>query len=209
MMENRKKIGLIIIAIALLVLAIIIILFYKKNKIVVDTGPVVTTPITGNLTPSDNLPVAPTSTPGDKYRNPLTYDISKEEPHKLNDNDASKRSALFAERLGSFSNQSDYGNVTDLKIYMTSTMKDWADKYVADLRAQKYSGEYYGILTVALTTKVLNYDEKAGKAKIEVMTERREGTADILGTAYLQKMTLELVKINNEWLVDSAFWEKK
>ena len=210
MMENRKKIGVLIIVAAILILAIIIIIFLQKTKSNVDGLITATsTSLGGNLGTSDNLPLAPTSTPGDVPRNYQSYDISKEAPHKLNANDAAKLASLFAERLGSFSNQSDYGNVTDLKIFMTATMKSWADKYVTDLRSQKYSGSYYGITTRALTTKVLSYDEKAGKVRIEVSTERRESQADILGVSYIQKMTLDLVKVNNEWLVDGAFWEKK
>ena len=208
MMENRKKIGLLIITAALLLLAIIIIMFFKKNTPSIDVVPTATTTTGGNLATSDNLPAAPSSTPGDVPRNYQVYDLSKEAPHKLNANDASKVSALFTERLGSFSNQSDYGNVTDLKIYMTANMRDWSDKYVTDLRAQKYSGVYYGITTHSLTTKVLSYDQKAGKIKIEVQTERQESNADVLGSSYLQKMTLDLVKVNEEWLVDGAFWEK-
>jgi len=206
MMENRKKIGLLIIATALLVLAIIIILLLKKTSPTID-GPIATTTGGNTLTNSDTS--TPTSTPGDKPRNYQIYDTSKESPYTLNSNDAAKLASSFTQRLGSFSNQSDYGNVSDLKIFMTDSMKTWADKYVAELRAQKYSGQYYGITTNTLTTKVLNYDEKAGKATIEVITERRESQADTLGAAYQQKMTISLVKLNNEWLVDNAVWEKK
>ena len=205
-MENRKKIGLLIIAVAILILVIIIVMLMKKTSPSVD-GPI-TTDTNGNNLVTDGT-ITPTSTPGDKPRNYQTYDVSKESVHNVNANDAAKMSSLFAERLGSFSNQSDYGNVTDLKIFMTSSMRDWADKYVVDLKAQKYSGSYYGITTHTLTTKVLSYDEKSGKAKVEVTTERQENQADKLGASYQQKMTLDLVKNNNEWLVDNAVWEKK
>lgn len=206
MMENRKKIGLLIIISAVLLLAIIILMFYKKEEAdkINEEEPVVINPI---VTSSDNL--IPTSTPGDIPRNYQTYDISKEEPHQIDSNDAAKLASLFAERLGSFSNQSDYGNVTDLKIFMTASMRDWADKYVADLKAKPYSGEYYGITTDTLVTKVISYDEKNGKAKVDVLTERREDTASVLGSAYQQHMTVDLIKVNNEWLVDNAVWEKK
>jgi hypothetical protein len=206
MMKNRKKIGLLIIAIAVLILIIIIVLFLKKNNATTNI-PASTETATGTLSGSEEV-ITPTTTPGDKPRNYQTYDVSKEAPHQLNANDATKTSSLFAERLGSFSNQSDYGNVTDLKIFMTKAMQDWADKYVADLKAQKYTGEYYGITTHTLTTKVLNYDEKAGKVKVEVTTERQESHAANLGAAYQQKMTLDLVKYNGSWLVDNAVWEK-
>lgn len=207
MMENRKKIGLLIIGVAVIILIIIVILFLnKKESDQVNELPNLIT-ATSTLT-SSPVSSVPTTTPGDRVGHEV-YDISKEAPHQLDANDASKLATSFVERLGSFSNQSSYGNVTDLKIFMTSDMRDWADKYVAELKAQSYSGEYYGITTKVLTTKVLSYDKKAGTAKIEVATERQEGRADSLSAPYRQNITVELVEKNDEWLVDTAYWEKK
>ena len=208
MMENRKKIGLLIIAVAVIILVIIIILLLNKKKsdeVNNTPAPVATT--TGTLQPTTNT--VPTTTPGDRPLDHQVYDISKEAAHELDSNDAAKLATSFAERLGSFSNQSSFGNVTDLKIFMTSSMRDWADKYVAELRAANYSGEYYGITTKVLTTKVLSYDKKAGTAKIEVIAERQEGRADNLSEPFRQNMTVELVEKNGEWLVDTAYWEQK
>lgn len=208
MMENRKKIGLLIIGVAVIILIIIVILFLNKKKSdSVNELPNLIT-ATSTLVSSPAVSSVPTTTPGDRASREV-YDLSKEAPHQLDANDASKLATSFVERLGSFSNQSSYGNVTDLKIFMTSDMRDWADNYVAELKAQSYSGEYYGITTKVLTTNVLSYDKKAGTAKIEVMTERQEGRADSLGEPYRQKITVELIEKNGEWLVDTAYWEKK
>jgi hypothetical protein len=206
-MENRKKIGLLIIAVAVIILIIIVILFLNKKKS--DSVNELPNLITATSTLPASTPTnsVPTTTPGDRGHE--VYDLSKEAPHQLDANDASKLATSFVERLGSFSNQSSYGNVTDLKIFMTSDMRDWADKYVAELKAQNYSGEYYGITTKVLTTKVLSYDKKAGTAKIEVTTERQEGRADSLSEPYRQNITVELIEKNGEWLVDTAYWEKK
>ncbi len=208
MMENRKKNGLIIIAISILLLIIIVLLFIKKNQSTINE-PVATTTtsVIGTLIDSNDV-VTPTSTPGDKYRNPLKYDVSKEAPYEENVNDVAQTAALFATRLGNFSNESDYSNFTDLKIFMTPSMSDWADKHVADLRSQEYSGEYYGITTNKLFTKVLSYDEKAGKAKVTVTTERREDRGSVIGASFKQNMLVDLVKDGDSWLVDNAVWEK-
>jgi hypothetical protein len=207
-MENRKKIGLLIVGVAVIILIIIVILFLNKKKSdQVNELPNLIT-ATSTLGSSPVVSSVPTTTPGDRVGREV-YDLSKEAPHQLDANDASKLATSFVERLGSFSNQSSYGNVTDLKIFMTSDMRDWADKYVAELKAQSYSGEYYGITTKVLTTNVLSYDKKAGTAKIDVMTERQEGRADSLGEPYRQKITVELIEKNGEWLVDTAYWEKK
>lgn len=210
MIENKKNIGLLIIAISAIILAIIIIMLIKNNTAKTDTEMTATTTAGGNnLTGAGTATTAPTSTPGDRIRNYQKYNIAKESQHVINANDAIKRSELFAERLGSFSNQSEYNNFTDLKIMMTDNMKAWADKYVAELKSQPYSGQYSGIITHVLTSKVLSSDDKSGKTKIEVTTVRQEQQAASLSPSYQQKMTVELVKVNGEWLVDSAFWEKK
>ncbi len=206
MMGDSKKIGLLIVSVAVLILAIVAILFLKKNNSQISE-PTYTNISTSTLETS-KIVTMPTSTPGNRPRNYQSYDISKEEPHQINDDDAARIARLFATRFGSFSNQSDYGNINDLKIFMTDSMSTWADKYIADLRSQEYTGEYYGIITHPLTTKILSYDEKGGKVKVEVTTERQESKGEVLGVAYRQKMTLDLVKINNEWLVDNAVWEK-
>lgn len=208
MMENRKKIGLLIIIIAFIVLAIIIVLFMKKKEAgIIDTqAPII--PVSGTTLPStDN--VTPTTNPGDRPDTHQVYDISQETVHVLDANDASKLSVSFAERLGSFSNQSNFGNITDLKIFMTPKMIVWADKEVSNLRAANYSGEYYGITTKALTTKTISYDKKLGTAQVEVTTERIEGRADTLGASFTQKMMVTLIQKNDQWLVDSAYWEDK
>jgi hypothetical protein len=208
-MENRKKIGLLIIAAAVIILIIIAVLFLNKKKSdEVNEVPVSVVP-TSTVTLPTSGSLVPTSTPGDRPVVREVYDLSKEDPHQLDSNDAAKLATSFVERLGSFSNQSSYGNVTDLKIFMTSDMRDWADKYVAELKAASYSGEYYGITTKVLTTKVLSYDKKAGTSKIEVTTERQEGRADNLSAPFRQNITVELVEKNGEWLVDTAYWEKK
>lgn len=209
MMENRKKIGLLIIVIALIILVIIAILYFNRKKseevISEPTSIIATSTLPGSAANSQT----PTTTPSDRPLNRQEYDISKEPAHQLNDNDASKLATSFAERLGSFSNQSNYGNVTDLKIFMTEKMRDWADKYVAGLKAQDYSGEYYGITTKTLTTEITSYNEKAGTSEILVVTERQEGRADSLSEPFRQNMTVKLVEKNGEWLVDSAYWEDK
>ena len=120
-----------------------------------------------------------------------------------------QRAAAYAERLGSYSTQSDYGNFTDLKIYMTASLQDWADKYVATQKAAAKSGSYYGITAKTLTTEVKSFDDKAGTAEIIVTTERRESTEAIGGgEPFRQNLDLKFLKVNGEWLMDSAYWVK-
>ncbi len=207
MQVNRKKIAIAIIILGLIIIALIIYFTFIKKPL----APIVEGPSSPGI--SGQLPVGPevgTSTPSDKPRNYQQYDVSKEAAHETTADDLGKISMSFAERFGSFSNQSNYGNFTDLKILMTDNMKKWADKYVAQLKAQpQESGAYYGVISKALTYEVKKFDDKNGEAEIIIGMQRRESTESIAGgEAYIQNLSLSLVKENNDWLFDKAYWEK-
>lgn len=202
---SRQKIGIFIIIVGLLVLiAIVYFGFFKKAAPVIENTPVDTT-INGQL-PSGSLA---TTTELVRAEAP-NLDPAKEAPHKINASDVSKIGMAFAERFGSYSNQSSYGNFTDLKIFMTASMKDWADNYVADLKAKATNqAAYYGITTNALTNEIKSFNEAGGTAQIIISTKRQENTAAVNSSpAYVQKLDLDFKKVNGEWLVDRAYWEK-
>ena len=204
--DNRKKIGLVVIIIGLLIIIAIIYFGFFRNK-----AAVVETPA-GPTINNNQLPAGTSSEPViEAARNEnITYDLTKEKPHKINGSDVAKIAMAFAERFGSYSNQSSYGNFTDLKIWMTNNMKDWADNYVIDLKASSTNQTgYYGITTKALTSEVKKFDDNAGIAQIVITTQRQETTVDSNSKpSYIQKLDLDYKKVNNEWLVDRAYWEK-
>jgi hypothetical protein len=203
---SRQKLGIFIIIIGLLILIAIIYFGFFKNKTAAPQTQTVST--STNQLPGGSGAATTTEI----ARNPdLKYDISKEAPHKVNGNDVAKIAMAFAERFGSYSNQSSYGNFSDLKILMTDNMKDWSDKYVASLKASSTNQlAYYGITTNALTSEVKKFDDQNSVAQIVVTTKRQEDTATVSsGAAYVQKLDLDFKKVNSEWLVDRAYWEKK
>ena len=116
----------------------------------------------------------------------------------------------FAERFGSYSNQSDYGNFTDLKIMMTDNMKSWVDTYVAQLKKQNSaSGAYYGLTTQAVTATVSSFDDKTGQAAVIVTVKQVASTAKVTGgPSVTKKLDLTFKKVNGDWLVDRAYSEK-
>lgn len=209
MTTNRKTIGFSLIIIGLILIFLIIYFgFIKKAPTTIET-PLTAVPAESGA----QLPATPetgTTTPSDKPRNPQTYDITKEDEHQTDAEDLAKIAMAFAERLGSFSSQSDYGNFTDLKIFMTESFQVWADKYVNEQRATaKSEGDYYGITTKALTAVVKGFDANAGTARIIVATERRESNTEINGgEAFRQNIDIDFIRLGEEWLVDAAYWEK-
>lgn len=190
-----------------MILLIIYFVFIKPKPEVApvqtDNGQVIESPSDAQIT---------TVNPGDKPRDYKKYNIDNEPTHETTADDLGKISMSFAERFGSFSNQSKYGNFTDLKILMTDEMKTWSDSYVEKLKKQpQNSNVYYGVTTKALTYEVVSFNEMAGTAEILVGTQRRESTEKINGgEAYNQNLTLTLVNSDaiGNWLFDSASWSK-
>lgn len=205
-MQNRKTTGLLLILLGLIIIAAIVYFLFMKKTATNE-------PLTPGTVPNAQLPATTdtgTTTPSDKPRNNIQYDISKEAAHAINATDLAQRSMAYATRLGSYSTQSDYNNFTDLKIYMTASMQAWADKYVEEQKAAAKSGSYYGITAKALTTEIKSFDDKAGTAEIIVTAERRESTTAIgAGEPYNQKLDISFLKVNGEWLMNTAYWEKR
>lgn len=202
-MNQRQKTSLVIIIIGLLLIAVIIYFFFLKGPLV--PGSIVEEP----QFPVVQLPEEDLTevTPGDRPRNQITYDISKEDEHKINATDVAKIASVFAERLGSYSNQSNYSNYEDLNIFMTASMRDWALDYVAKMRADNpYDGNYYGITTITINSRVTKFDDNKGEAEIIISTQRREVGASDGETTSSQDLRLTFVKENNQWLVDGAYW---
>lgn len=204
MQTNRKTIGLLFVLLGLLVIAAIIYFVFMKKAATEE-------PLIPGDSLTSQLPAGEergTTTPSDKPRR-TEYDLTQEPTHSINAADLAQRSKSYAERLGSYSTQSDYGNFTDLKIYMTASLQAWADKYVAEQKASAKSDSYYGITAKALTTEIKSFDDSAGTAEIVVTTERRESTEQIGGgEPFTQKLSLSFLKVNGEWLMDKAYWEK-
>jgi hypothetical protein len=210
MQTNRKSLGIFIIILGLILLGLIIYFsfFYGTNEPAVAPVDNTGTTIINQLPGGDGTP---TTTPGDKPRNYQQYDLSQAGSYQSGEADLVKTAEAFAERFGSYSNYSNFSNFSDLQIFMTSSMKTWADEYVAGLRAAAKDGEaYYGITTNAVTGKASAYDDKAGTAQITITTSRRESASQgVESSAYNQDIELSLKKVNGEWLVDKAVWQNK
>jgi flagellar basal body-associated protein FliL len=116
----------------------------------------------------------------------------------------------FAERFGSYSNQSNYANLDDLSVFMTESMTDWVNNtYKENLKQQNPDfNTYYAIETKAISKQVENLDEVAGEAEVIVKTQRQEFNNDINNSeVFYQDVLLEFVKVDDQWKVDGAYWQ--
>ncbi len=205
---ERKKFAIIIILFGLIaMIGIIYVIFFHDFNVPTDKSSVVE-----NQT-STGLPVADQSQqvviPTVKVELPVHSGEQNQEKLKLDD--IKRFSGAFVERLGSFSSHSDYGNIVDLKIFMTKEMQVWADEYLIEQRSKKSDPNlYYGITTKAIIKEILSYDEALGEAKILVKTQRRESFGSNSNSdVFYQDITLELVKQGTAWKVGKASWKDK
>ena len=206
-----KIIGIIAILAGLALLATIVYFFFFANKTEVNTpagNKEINTLNTGSVTKSDNNNTVPVQ----EAQKTSVVPVKKTNPEKFSEEDLKKMALLFAERFGSFSNQSNFRNISDLKIFMSESMQKWADDYIKEQNEKMADNSiYYGIITKAVTTEVRQLDEAAGQAAVMVGTRRRE-TAMLDSNSsdtYNQDILISFVKENNLWKVNNAYWQSK
>lgn len=114
----------------------------------------------------------------------------------------------FAERYGSFSNQAGFSNLLDLEpIVSTSLWNTLQEFHKAQQKEVIREDDYYGISTRALSTKLGKFDADS-YAEVSVQTQREEARSITTNPrVYYQELKLQLVKLNNNWLVDTAKWQ--
>lgn len=117
----------------------------------------------------------------------------------------------FTERYGSYSNESGFENLLDLIPLMSQDMAGRTESFVGQATAERSEGEgYAGISTRSMTVAVDGIEEESGEAKLTVTAQRR----DISGGSnrervYYQALTVEFIRINGSWKVDSAVWQEE
>jgi hypothetical protein len=200
--QNQRTIIITIIIILLLLAVVYFLFMYKFPGSII---PSVKKPVSEqSTTTNQSLPDSATSPEGivvNPSAPPATSEV-------INQDNLVKTAKSFAERLGSYSNQSNFDNVNDLKILMTVSMRAWADKYVADNQKKPYSGVYQGVTTQAVTSKTIDFDAAKGKADILIGTQKVSVTGTSSPILTNQDITITFVKQNGNWLVDNAVWAK-
>ncbi len=133
---------------------------------------------------------------------------TSEEKNSLKENQLKRTASLFVERLGSYSNQSNFSNVADLKIYMSDKMRRWADDFIEKNNIDRDISVYYGITTKSISQKMELIDEDNGRATVSVNTLRRESGGDLVqDNSFYQEALVSFVLEDGFWKVDSANWK--
>ncbi|MBD3248203.1 hypothetical protein GF382_02845 [Candidatus Falkowbacteria bacterium] len=114
----------------------------------------------------------------------------------------------FTERFGSYSNHSDFSNISDLKIFMTESMQKWADNFIKTGRQSLGdTSVYQGVITKAITSEVKEYSLGEGRARILVKAQKTATNGDDDSSVSYEDMMIIFAKEEGQWLVDEAEWQ--
>ncbi len=209
-MSRRNKILIVVAVIFLALLLLLLWLSMQQQPAapipVVNETPSISKPLGGSL----NASVSGSTNAA--VNKPATGTTPAAPQPKPDEQAELRRLAMaFAERFGSFSNSSDFENITDLEVFMSDAMVAWAEKFVADARAGRVvSPVYFGTTTRSISAEVVAFNSSAGTAEIKVTTQRQELTGTSSGgNVYYQVLDLKFLKKAAVWKVDSANWLPK
>lgn len=109
----------------------------------------------------------------------------------------------IAERFGTYSSQSNFKGLNDLKIISTDRMIETLNKII--ISANNNPQIYSSLTTRALSSKLIEYNKDSGRATVEVNTLRTEYGQE--ENKYYQTIVLGFVFNDNKWKLDGANWQ--
>lgn len=202
---NKKTIGIFLISLVIVLIAVLLVFFLKPKDFSLKNLFKGNEQIEIEKTAEEEFNEMQKEIKESKV---YTFDQDVENNREWNENDFKSIARSFSERFGSYSNQSDYGNITDVYDWLSSDMKEWADSYVNNLKSNTaYSGTYYGITTKALIEPVINsFNPNSGQVEVIVKTQREEVSSSNESKIFDQDIKIIFIKENGNWLVDEATW---
>ena len=120
---------------------------------------------------------------------------------------ASTIARTFIERFGSYSSQSDFANVDDIRVLATASFQAELDQQVAELRSvTDAEGGYTGVSTTVISMKTVSETETETTFLITTQREESVGTPGNTSVRY-QDVEVSLVKSGDSWLISDVTWQ--
>ncbi len=205
--QNKRKIGFLLIILAIILLILFVLFFLNPEKNIFQ-GIFNREP---KVEQGDKTPEQIFEEERVRERDEFIYSFDQETEfgREWDEDDFRQISRPFVERFGSYSNQSNYSNIDDLKIFMTSKMRDWADDYIRDLKVSApVEQEFYGVTTKSLLEpKITEFDLDESRVELLLTVQREESFSSKPSNIFSQDIKVIFIKEGGEWLVDGAFWQ--
>jgi hypothetical protein len=164
-----------------------------------EQAPVVNTPVdpstltplpADNIAPETNFPV---------QEQPVATSESAQRA------EAERLTRTFVETYGSYSNFSEFSNITSLEPFMTESMKAYARGQVQE-QGQPSVTEYVGVTSQLISLTVASFTVSSqASLNFVVQQETQRGLTAPIETAY-RDGRVDLVYQNNQWLVNGIFY---
>lgn len=122
-----------------------------------------------------------------------------------------RMAAAFAERYGSYSNQTNFSNLESLLVFMTQPFQRETKVFVAGERAKDQdTSVYYGLTTKATSIATQSFNESRGSASFLVQTHRKEAIGTTSNVrSYDQAILIEMRREGGAWKVSRATWQRR
>lgn len=189
MIISKRTQILLVVAVAVIIFLILWLAYYfwTKPQFYPNSN---SQPVNTNI----SLPVT-NSAPSPAVKSITTADLDQNTTQRLAQD--------FAERFGSYSNQSGATNLVELKLLATTRLQGYLNTLMKNTGSS--SGNYQGITTKALSVEVVSLT--TSDATVLVATQRQETLSTGQVSVKYQKILIKLVKTNGQWLVDEAKWQ--
>lgn len=196
-MPLRTRIFIVISLIILAVLAISILLYLsskkQKDSNITTSTPTVQTPSNGDI---------PTNLLDSNGQVDTTKVQVKQPTNQEVDQNASKQLAkIFIERFGSYSSDSNYQNIRDVKNLVTSNLWSSLSAMIDDTVSNQ---QYSGVTTKVIATSNNSWSNTSAKYTLSTMRKSSENGST---TTTNKDVEVILKKVNGSWLVDGYTWK--
>jgi len=194
MMTRRKRLIIVLLILLILLLLVIWLLFVLFSK-----PPSVQTPVTTiPAVVEEPTILTPRPTISDQ-------ELETERETRTVSADVVSLSKSFVTRYGSYSNEANFANLTDVLPLMSSSFAQQTREFIETAEMPQ---TYYGVSTTVITVKVDEKDETAGTAKVTITTQREEAIGSPQNTSVkFQDIIITFVMEDGSWKVDSATWQ--
>ena len=209
---SKKTTGLLIILLGLIAL-VAVIYFMFFYDVVEPVEPVVVEEVVEEVVPEPPVKVL-VPLPKVEKPKPKPEVVQIEQKREVTQDEVGQAelqrlASSFAERYGSFSNQSNFQNLKDLAMFMSAPMQERTNDYIEQsLSTRVDASVYYGMSTKALVADLKMMDDENGVGVVLVQTLRQEAKGDISNTTQKnQNIEVKFIKEEGDWKVDKAVWQ--
>lgn len=113
---------------------------------------------------------------------------------------------MFVERFGSYSNFSNFENITSMEPFMTASMLSYANTLKKAEQNSQSVSDYYGVTTTIVSLNTSSFAaEQNATVSFVVQQETQQGLSGEIQSVY-RDGRLELVYRDGGWLVNGLFY---